>query len=210
MKNPPRLSNFLPKQKHDKHRTYCKHRYQQPSSPAGPLCSIMLPYKHSRLAYWLRTAPAFQRGGSPHSLPQAWRLTRKTFLSKSRVEQEEDIWSNRCRMIHLHEFLKWCQALFLRSIALEISAAGGSPGCNIGSFVANLWPPPPWDLHGKLDQNRLKQDHDDQHRKQRAMNFGTALVPFFDVSAEHFFRCVGEAISWPTPQVISVPLQPVV
>ena len=142
MKNPHRLSNFLPKQKHDKHRTYCKHRYQQPSSPAGPLCSIMLPYKHSRLAYWLRTAPAFQRGGSPHSLPQAWRLTRKTFLSKSRVEQEEDIWSNRCRMIHLHEFLKWCQALFSRSIALEISAAGGSPGCNIGSFVANLWPPP--------------------------------------------------------------------
>ena len=57
VKKLPCLLNFLPKQKHDKHLPSCKHPSQQPSSPAGPLCSVMLPCKHSRPACWPKIVP---------------------------------------------------------------------------------------------------------------------------------------------------------
>ena len=57
VKKLPCLLNFLPKQKHDKDLPSCKHPSQQPSSPAGPLCSVMLPCKHSRPACWPKIVP---------------------------------------------------------------------------------------------------------------------------------------------------------
>ena len=113
-------------------------------------------------------------------------------------------------MIHLHGFLKNGVGHSSREILHWKSVRQVVRPVATSDPSWRIFGPPVGFCTGKLNQNRLKQDHDDQHRKQRAMNFGTALVPFLDVSAEHFFRCVGEAISWPTPQVTSVPLQPVV
>ena len=76
VKKLPCLSNYWPKAKHDKHRRFCKHPYQQPSSPDGPLRSAMPPCTPSRPACSPKIAQTTPTWREPaHPQPGARRST---------------------------------------------------------------------------------------------------------------------------------------